>query len=139
MGIAMMASHTCDGGDGFALVILIEAEIFFVDLGCHLEHVTGDVFFRLGVAGKVQVMGGAVGGGCVTEVTFYAQGGFPAVHDFAQVFIADVFGEDLQVFMMGLFVRGAGGGHTYYHQHYERGYNHQFFTVQHKEVIFWAL
>jgi len=134
-----MASHTGDGGDGFALVVLIEAEIFFVDLGRHLEHMTCDVFFRLGIAGKVQVMRGTVGGGRVTETAFHAKGGFPAVHDLAQVFVADVFGKDLQVFMVGFPVRGTGGGHTYYHQDNERGCNHQFFTVQHKEVIFWIL
>ena len=139
MRVAAMAGHAGDGGDGFALVILIKAEILFVDLGCHFEHVAGDIFFRLGIAGKVQVMGGAVGGGCVTEVTFYAQRGFPVVHDLVEVLMADVFGEDLQVFMVGLLVRGAGSGHTYYHQDYERGGDHQFFTVLHKEVIFWAL
>jgi len=135
----MMASHTGDDGDCFALVILAEAEIFFIDLGRHLEHVTGDVFFRLGIAGKVQAMRCAVGGRCVTEVTFHAQRGFPIVHDLVEVFMADVFGQDLQVFVVGLLVGGTGGGHTNYHQGYERGCDHQFFSVKHKEVIFWTL
>ena len=137
--LAVVAGIAGNGHDLVTICILARFEIFFVDLACHFEHVTGDVFFRLGIAGEVQAMGSAIGGGCVAEVTFYAQRGFPVVHDLIQVFVADVFGQDLQVFVMGLFVCGSGGGHAYYHQDYERGCDHPFFTVQHKEVIFWTL
>jgi len=44
------------------LLILIKAEIFFIDLRRHFEHMTGNFFFGLGVAGKIQLVGGAVFG-----------------------------------------------------------------------------
>ena len=123
MGIAAMAGHTGDGWNDIAFIILIKAEVFLIDLCRHLKHVAGDLFFGLGVAGKIQPMGGAVIGRGMAEITFHGQCGCPVVHDLVQVFMADVFGQDLEVSVrlvgQGLIrrvVRGAGGGHANDHQ-----------------------
>ena len=119
MGIAAMAGHTGDGWNDIAFIILIKAEVFLIDLCRHFKHVTGDLFFGLGVAGKIQPMGGAVIGRGMAEIAFHGQCGCPVVHDLVQVFMADVFGQDLEVSVrlvgQGL-IRRAGGGHANDHQ-----------------------
>ena len=92
MSAAAVAGDTGNGRDDLTLFVLIKAKILFIDLRRHLKHMAGDVFFRFGVAGEIEVMGGGVG--CVAEITFYAQGGLPVIHDLIQVLMTDVLRED---------------------------------------------
>ncbi len=135
MRIAAMTGHAGNSRD-LPLLIFIEMKVFFIDLGCHLKHLTGDVLFGFGVAGKIQVMRSAVGGGSMTEITFYTQGGLPAVHDLVQVLVADVLGQDFQVFEFSLSqrlvssnIRGTGGRHAEDRKSGQRQGNSQFFTM----------
>src|SRR5216684_9294444 len=114
MGAAVMASHTRYGGDGSALVILVEAEIFLVDLCRHFEHMAGNIFFGFCIAAKIQVRGSAICRRGMAKVTFHAQCGFPAVHDLIEVVVADVPGKDLEI-SLRLVILGTCGGHTYNH------------------------
>ena len=131
MRTAMVTSHTGHRRDGIAFVVLVEAKILFIDLRRHLEHMAGDVFFRFGIAAKIQVVRAAVRGRSMTKITFHAQRGFPTVHDLVQVFMTDVFGKDLEI-SFWLIVRGTGGCHTDGHQDSQRQCDPKFFTVKHK-------
>lgn len=51
-----MTGHAGNGGDHRPFVVLVEAEIFFIDLAGHAEHAAGDIFFRFGVAGEIHPM-----------------------------------------------------------------------------------
>lgn len=135
MGTSMMASHTRDGGLDGALVILVEAEIFLIDLRRHFEHMAGNIFFGFCIAAEIQVMRGGICRRGMAKVAFHAQCGFPAVHDLVQVIMADVLGEDLEI-SLGLVSQGTGGGHAYDHQGGQRQCNNELFTVQHKKLIF---
>jgi hypothetical protein len=135
MGTAVMASHTGYGGDGSAFVVLVEAEIFLVDLCRHFEHMAGNIFFGFCIAAKIQVTGSAICRRCMAKVTFHAQCGFPVVHDLIEVVVADVFGKDLEISLWLILLRTCGG-HSYYHQGGQRQCNNEFFTVQHKKLIF---
>ena len=108
-----MAGHTGDRGDHLSLLILVHAEIFFIDLGRHFEHVAGDIFFGFVIAGKIQV-GGVVLGWSMTEITFYIEGCRPIMHDLVQFLVADVLREDLEVTLMFFGRRRlwAGSGHA---------------------------
>jgi hypothetical protein len=135
MRAAAVAGHTGNGRGAISLFVLFKVKILFIDLRCHLEHLAGDVLFGLCIAGEIEVMGGAVGGGSVAKITFHAQRGLPVVHDLVQVLITDVLWEDLQVFelflCLGFFCgHRTGGGHTKDHKSHERQGNSEFFTVQ---------
>lgn len=56
MRTAPVTRHTADRRDGLALVVFIEAKIFLVDLTGHLVHTTGDILFRLGITGEIEMM-----------------------------------------------------------------------------------
>ena len=142
MCAAAMAGHTGDGWDHRAFVVFIEAEIFFIDLARHAEHVPCDVLFGFCIAGEIQVMRGAVCGGCVAEVATNAQGGLPLVHDVVEVLIADVLWQDLEISFVRLFVgkgcAGAGGGHPNDHESGECQSYSELFVLQHIR-FFWCL
>ena len=121
MRAAPVARDAGDDGDRRTFIILSEAKIFLVDPTGHLVHMTGDILFRFGVAGEIQVMRSAVGGWGVAEITFYTQGGLPAVHDLIQVVMADILWQHLEI-LWAIFLR-AGGGHADDHQTQERGDN----------------
>ena len=125
-----MAGDAADRGNDGAFVVLIEAKIFFVDLTGHLEHIAGNIFFRLGIAGKIQTMGSAVGGGSMTKSTFYTERSLPAIHHLFQVVVADVLWQYFQI-SFGLIVLGTRRGHPGYHQGKETDYNCNFFVMQH--------
>jgi hypothetical protein len=72
MRVAAVAGHASDGWYDSALLILIKAEILFIDLRRHFEHMAGNFFFGLGIAGKIQFVGGAIFGRSMAEVTFHA-------------------------------------------------------------------
>lgn len=136
MRIAAMAGHAGNSRN-LSLLIFIEMKVFFIDLRCHLKHLTGDVLFGFGVTGKIQVMGSAVGGGGMAEITFYAQGGLPVVHDLTQVFAAYVLGKNFQVFkfffgqrLVSGNVRGTGGCHAKDRKSGQRQSNSKFFTME---------
>ena len=105
-----MTGHAGDHGNGCAFVVLGKTEIFLVDLPCHFVHMTGDVLFRFGVTGKIQMVGGAVRGWGMTEITVHTQRRLPAVHDLVQVFMTDILGEDLEI--LESVIRGIDGGHS---------------------------
>jgi hypothetical protein len=140
MWVSPVAGHAGDGGHHVAFFILIEVEIFFVDLSCHFKHMTGHFFFRFGIAGEIQSVGSAVIRGGVAEITFYAQGGLPVAHDLVQVFVADIFRQDLEV-PFRLFIvcrlvgkgRGTGGGHANDHQSGKYQCNCELFAMEHSE------
>jgi len=128
-----MTGHAADGRHNNALFVFIKAEIFFVDLRRHLEHMAGDLFLRLGIAGKIQSVGSAVLGRSMTEITFYSQSGFPVVHDLVEVFMADVLWQDLQIPFWPVVIPGTkrrtGCGHSNDHQGRQREYNCKLFTM----------
>ena len=98
-----MAGHAGDGGNRVAFVVLFEGKVFFVDPTGHLVHMTGNIFFRLGIAGKIELVGSTVCGGGMTKITFYPKGGFPPVHYLFQIVMADVLGQHLEI-MFGLWI-----------------------------------
>ena len=129
MRIAPMAGHAGDGREHVALIVLVEAKEFLVDPTGHLVHMAGDVLFRLGVAGEIQMMGRAVCGRRMTETAFYTQCCFPAIHDLIQIFVADVLWQDLQI-LRPLF-RWAGGGHSDDRQGRNRDEDCNFLVMKH--------
>ncbi len=62
MRAAPVTGHTGDGRNR-TLVVFIEFKKFLIDFACHNEHMTGNILFRLGIAGEVKMMVRAVGGG----------------------------------------------------------------------------
>jgi hypothetical protein len=131
MGAAVVTGHASHGRDHIALIVLVHLEIFFVDLVGHGEHMAGYILFRFCVAGKVEVMRGAIGGRCVAEVASDAQGIFPGVHNLAEFFVADVFWEDFEISFRRLVVGGAHGGYADGRQDEEGGNDCEFFVMQH--------
>lgn len=134
MRTAPVAGHAGDRGDHRALLIFVHAEIFFIDLAGHAEHMTGDILFGFVIAGEIQVMGGAVLGKGMAEITFNAQGGLPVIHDLVQLFVADILGEDLQIALRVPVRRGqmrTGSGHSDHHECEERGGDSKLFVMQH--------
>jgi len=115
MRIAAMAGHAGNSRN-LSLLIFIEMKVFFIDLRCHLKHLTGDVLFGFGVTGKIQVMGSAVGGGGMAEITFYAQVVIKLMHDFFQLVVAGILRQHLQVFKAFLGRIGRGKSHTRDHK-----------------------
>lgn len=86
------------------LVVTIEFKVFFIDFSRHSIHMAGHVFFWFGVAGEVEVMRSAVGGGGMTKITFNAQGGLPAVHGAIQLVVSDILRQNLQISLRRLLV-----------------------------------
>ena len=90
-----MTGHAGNGRNGIPLLILIKGEIFLVDPAGHLIHMPGDVLFRLGIAGEIQLVGGTVRRWRVTEIALHAKRGLPTVHDLVEVIMTDVPGQHL--------------------------------------------
>ena len=112
---SVMAGHTSDGGDGFPLVILVEGKIFFVDLAGHLVHMTGDILFRLGIAGEIQPVRSTVGRRRMAKTAFHSKGILPFIHHFLQLLVRDVLFQDLEiVFRWFGIVLGTEGGYAGY-------------------------
>ena len=126
-----MAGHATDGGNRLSLLILVEGKIFLIDLAGHLVHMTGDVLLRLRIAGEIQPVGGAVGRRGVTEITFYAKRGLPAVHYLVQVIMADVLGQHFEIVLGFRILPGADGGHSDDHKAKQRGDDGDFLVMQH--------
>ena len=59
IGISMMAGDTLYRRI-LVFFSLIETKILFIDLDCHFHHAARYILFRLIVAGKIQVMTGAI-------------------------------------------------------------------------------
>jgi len=94
----------------FTLVVFVEAKVFFIDFSRHGIHMAGHVFFRFGVAGKVQVVVRAVGIWGMTKITFNAQGGLPAIHRAVQLVMADILWQNLQIFFWRFVILGGSDG-----------------------------
>ena len=136
MRAAAVTSHTMDGRDHDALIVFIKAKIFFVDPAGHLEHVPGDVFFRLGIAGEIQLVG-AVLGGSMTETAFHTQRISPTPHDMMKTIVAYIPGQDLQVSFWLILLRAACG-HADDHHRKKGGDDGDLFVMKHR-VEFGAL
>lgn len=132
-----MAGYAGYGGYYGAFIVLIEAEIFLVDLCRHTEHAAGHILFRFFITGEVEVFGSAVFGAGMTKVTVDAQGCFPSIHYLIQVIVADIFGQYFQVSFRLVF-RRAGCGHADHHKTDKDQCNANFFVMQHNLII-WCL
>jgi hypothetical protein len=136
MRTAPVTGHATDGRDCRAFIVFVETKIFLVDFSGHIVHMTGDIFFRFGVAGEVEVMIAAIGRRGMTKVAFNAQCGFPAIHDLVQIIMADILRKYFQVSLFGLvIVLGPDGGHSGCHQRKQAGNNCNFFIMQHMEIF----
>jgi hypothetical protein len=128
--VSAVAGDTADRGDDVTFLVLIKAKIFLVDLSGHLKHAAGNIFFRFGVAGEIQMMAGAVRRRGVTEAAFYTKCLAPAIHHFFQVVVADILWQNLKI-VFGLFVLGAKGGQAGEHEGEKAKGDDEFFAMQH--------
>lgn len=127
-----MAGDAGNCGNAIPLIVFIEAEIFLIDLSGHLVHMAGDILFRFRIAGEIQVVRSAVGGGGMTEIAFYAEGGLPGIHRLLQVVMADIFWQYFEI-VFGRFgiILWADGSHTDDHQAKKGANNSEFFVRKH--------
>ena len=95
MRTAPVTGYAGNGRDDIAFIVFVETKVFLVDSTGHLVHMTGDVLFRLGITGEIEMMRRAVGRRRMTKITLHTQGGLPAVHYFVQVLVTDVLWQDL--------------------------------------------
>lgn len=130
MWATMVTGYTADRRDP-VLVIIVELEEFLIDPAGHLEHFPGNIFFWFGVAGKIQMTGSAVRGRSMAKITFYTQSSLPGVHNLAQLFVGDIFGQHFQVHFFWLVFLGANCGHPGHHQGRKAEYNCNFLVMQH--------
>ena len=130
MRVSAMAGDAADRGNDVAFLVLIKAKIFLVDLSGHLIHTAGDIFFRLGIARKIQVMTRAVRRRGVTETAFYTERLAPAIHHFFQVVVADILWQNLEI-VFGLFVLRAEGGQAGEYEGEKAKGDDEFFAMQH--------
>ena len=130
MRAPVMTGHTSDRRYG-TLVVLVEMEEFFIDLLAHLVHVTGDILFRFGVAGEVEVMRGAVGGRRVTEVAMDAKRLFPRIHRFVEIVMTDILWQHFQISLWRFVIGRTHGGHPDDGKGSKYGNNGEFFVMQH--------
>ena len=138
MRAAVVAGHAGDRRYQHTVSILVHSKKFLVDPGGHLVHVAGNILFRFGVAGEIEVMAGAIGGRRVAEAAFDAQGILKCVHRLIQVIVADVFRKHFEISFGRLVVGGAHGGDTDQRQGRQDGDNCNFLGMQHMGK-FWFL
>ena len=115
---APVACHAFNNRNGLTLLIFIVAEIFFIDLGCHLHHFSGDQFFRFIIACKIGIFNRTVFGRGMAETALYAERCFKIIHHFIQIILADMLRKYFQVFPLRGF-RWVCGGNT---NHNEKTY-----------------
>jgi len=132
MGAAVVAGHAGDRLYQRTVSILVHSEKFLVDPGSHLVHATGDILFRFGVAGEIEVMIAGVGVRRVAEVAFDTQGILKSIHRLVQVIMADVFGKYFEISLGRLVIGGAHGGDTDCRQDRKDGNNCEFPGMHHK-------
>ena len=129
MRIAPMTGHTGNGRNNYTFVVFVEAKIFFVDLTGHLVHMTGNILFRFGIAGKIEMMIRAVRRRRMTKITLYSQCSFPTIHDLIQIFVTDILRQDLQI--LWPFLRRTGCSHPGKSQSKDANNHGEFFVMVH--------
>lgn len=131
MRTSAMTGHTGDRWNCISFVVFVEGKVFLVDPTGHLVHVTGDVFLRLGVTGKIELVDRAVRKRSMTEITFYAECGFPTVHYLFQLVVCNVPGQHFEVVFRLRVVLGADCCHAYDHEAKQGGDDNDFLKMQH--------
>lgn len=135
MRVPAMAGDTTDGRDGIAFVVFFEGEIFLVYFRGHLVHMTGDVLFRFGIAGEIEVVRGTVSRGGVTEITFHAKGILPLIHYFLQLLVGDILFQYLEIVFGFRIILGTESGHAENDEAKQGGENGNFLEVKHGGIF----